>query len=307
MHPLLPFRHASFPALLLEESILAPNTLWNWDNWSWELGIVLPLVLLLGIYVAGAVRRGNASPLAWRHVSFAFGWLTLFLSLVSPLHELGEQLFSAHMLQHELLILIAAPLITAAHPGVTCLWAFSGRGRIGLGGLYRDVSHARWVRLLMAPLAAWLIHAVALWGWHLPALYQATLRSDWIHALQHLSFFQSALLFWSALYGIGRSAMRYGAGVLYVFGTAVHCSALGALLTFSSVLWYPIYADSTLRWSLTPLEDQQLGGLLMWVPSGVVFIAISLLMFTKWLAESDRRLGFGQLHTVMHDTGGINE
>ncbi len=84
--------------------------------------------------------------------------------------------------------------------------------------------------------------------------------------------------------------MSYGAGVLYIFGTAAHCSALGALLTFSSVLWYPIYADRTQLWHLTPLQDQQLGGMLMWIPSGVVFIVIGILMFARWLTVSDQRL-----------------
>lgn len=92
--------------------------------------------------------------------------------------------------------------------------------------------------------------------------------------------------------------MRYGAGVLYVFGTAAHCSALGALLTFSSVVWYPIYADRTGLWHLTPLEDQQIGGLLMWVPSGVVFIVIGIWLFARWLSASEQRLKHGVLGDV---------
>jgi cytochrome c oxidase assembly factor CtaG len=143
------------------------------------------------------------------------------------------------------------------------------------------------------------MEAIALWIWHIPALYQATLTSDWIHAAQHLSFFLTAVVFWSALYGVGRSAMGYGAATFYVFGTAVHCSALGALLTFSTVLWYPVYAQTTTRWGLTPLEDQQLGGVIMWVPSAIVFIVIALALFAKWLVESDRRLKFGTLQAVL--------
>jgi putative membrane protein len=144
-------------------------------------------------------------------------------------------------------------------------------------------------------LGAFLVHAAALWLWHLPYLYQAAIDSDFIHALQHLSFVLSGVLFWSALFGAGRSTMTYGAGVLYVFGTAAHCSALGALLTFSSVIWYPIYVNRTELWHLSPLQDQQLGGLLMWVPSGVVFILIGIWLFAKWLAASDQRLKHGVL------------
>lgn len=89
--------------------------------------------------------------------------------------------------------------------------------------------------------------------------------------------------------------MSYGAGVLYIFGTAAHCSALGALLTFSSLIWYPIYSERTQLWNLTPFEDQQLGGLLMWVPSGVVFIAIGIWLFGRWLTTSEQRLKHGIL------------
>ncbi len=97
---------------------------------------------------------------------------------------------------------------------------------------------------------------------------RATLTSDWIHTAQHLSFFVTAVFFWSALYGVGRSAMSYGAATFYVFGTAAHCSALGALLTFSTVLWYPVYQQTTQSWRLSPLQDQQLGGVIMWFPQG---------------------------------------
>jgi putative membrane protein len=260
---------------------------------------VFPLAALLLIYSLGAIRRGRTRPLRWRHASFFAGWATLFLALTSPIHELGEQLFSAHMLQHEILILISAPLISASHPGATLLWAFAPRHRSEIGGWVQRIENSRPAELLTAPLNAWILEAAALWLWHIPFLYQATLQSDWVHAAQHISFLATAVLFWSALYGVGRSAMSYGAATLYVFGTAVHCSALGALLTFSQVLWYPAYAGTTSAWGLTPLEDQQLGGAIMWVPSGVVFIGVAMALMGKWLAESDRRFKLGSLAALL--------
>jgi putative membrane protein len=266
--------------------------------WSWEPAIVLPLLALLVVYAAGASRRGHLSALRWRHLSFLSGWTSLFIALTSPLHELGEQLFSAHMMQHEILILISAPLISAAQPGATCLWAFAGRERSGIGRLLHRAEQTPWGRLLTAPLAAWLLEAAALWLWHVPILYQATLTSDWVHAAQHLSFLLTAVLFWSALYGVGRSAMGFGPAIFYVFGTAAHCSALGALLTFSSVLWYPVYGRTTAAWGLSALQDQQLGGVLMWVPSGLVFTTIGLALFGRWLRESEHRSRLSVLHDV---------
>jgi putative membrane protein len=268
--------------------------------WSWEPSIVLPLAILLAVYTAGMFRRGSVHTLRWRHASFYVGWLTLALALVSPIHELGEQLFSAHMLQHEILILLSAPLISAAHPGATMLWAFAPRHRANLGGWVHTVERSTPIVFLTRPLTAWLLEAFALWIWHIPALYQATLTSEWIHAAQHLSFFLTAVIFWSALYGIGRSAMSYGAATFYVFGTAAHCSALGALLTFSTVLWYPAYIQTTQVWGLTPLQDQQLGGVIMWVPSAIVFIVVGLALFAKWLRESDHRLAHTTLQAALN-------
>jgi len=279
------------------DDAITPATLWSFQSWRWDAGIIVPLVVFAALYVVGAMRQRAA--LGRRHVYFALGWLSLVVALDSPLHPLGEQLFSAHMLQHEILILISAPLIAASRPGATCLWALVPRHRAGVGGLVHRIESMKVVRMLTAPLTAWMVEAVVLWGWHIPSLYQATLTSDWVHAAQHLSFFLSALLFWSALYGVGRSAMQYGAATFYVFGTAVHCSALGALLTFSTVIWYPAYVGRTDAWGLTVLQDQQLGGLLMWVPSGLVFIAVALVLFTRWLAESEKRTRLGSLQEVV--------
>ena len=291
---------AAFATLALE---IEPRSLWS-ASWSWEPSIVWPLAALLLIYSIGAYRRGSLRTLLWRHVSFVGGWLALSFALTSPIHELGEQLFSAHMLQHEILILVSAPLISAAHPAATCLWAFAPRHRVNLGG-WIHTAESTWLLIFITrPLTAWLLEALALWVWHIPALYQATLTSDLIHAAQHLSFFVTAVLFWSALYGVGRSAMSYGAATVYVFGTAVHCSALGALLTFSTVLWYPAYVNTTKSWGLTALQDQQLGGVIMWVPSAVVFIVIGLVLFARWLVESDRRLQHSSLRTVLETAKG---
>lgn len=286
-------------ALLNVLDALFAGPSWLSLPWSWEPAIVLPLIAFALIYGLGALRRGGIILLCWRHVGFATGWTTLFLALTSPLHEFGERLFSAHMLQHEILILVSAPLISASHPGATLLWAFAPSRRNGIGKWVGRVESSRPVSLLTAPLGAWILEAAALWLWHIPLLYQATLESDWVHAAQHISFLGTAVLFWSALYGVGRSAMRYGAATFYVFGAAVHCSALGALLTFSRVLWYPVYANTAAAWGLTPLEDQQLGGVIMWVPSGAVFMIVALVLVAQWLSESDRRLRLGSLVALL--------
>jgi cytochrome c oxidase assembly factor CtaG len=145
-------------------------------------------------------------------------------------------------------------------------------------------------RAITNPLAAWLIHAVALWVWHIPVLFEAVLEREWVHTLQHLSFFLSALLFWWALIHGRERALGYGAAVLFLFTTALHSGLLGALITFAPNVWYPGYLKTTQTWGLTPLEDQQLGGLIMWIPAGLVYVVAGLALFAGWLRESEARV-----------------
>src|SRR3569623_2438143 len=111
---------------------VADMSVWS-VPWSWEPTIILPLALRVVVFIVGALRRGSIGILRWRHASFAVGWLSLVFALDSPIHALGEELFSAHMLQHEILILISAPLVAASHPAATLLWAFAPRHRTRLG------------------------------------------------------------------------------------------------------------------------------------------------------------------------------
>lgn len=262
--------------------------------WSFEPLVVIGLTASLILFAVGLRRL-------WREVPrkrfgrmaepmcFAGGWLALFVALVSPLHAWGRVLFSAHMSQHEVLMLVAAPLLVLGRPLVVFLWAFpvNWSRRIGTLGKVGWVQHA-W-RLLTIPLVAWLVHAVALWIWHVPVLFEAVLQNEWVHTLQHLSFLLSALLFWWALIHGPQGAMGYGAAVLYLFTTSIHSGALGALLTLAGSVWYPSYTGLTSSWGLTPLEDQQLGGLIMWIPAGLVYIIAALALFAGWLREAEVR------------------
>ncbi len=253
---------------------------------AWELdpGVVIPLVVSAVLYAIGSRKHFGLTRL--QRACFWAGWFTLSIALISPLHPLGEVLFSAHMVQHEILMIISAPLLVLSRPLVTFLWALPMNWRRALGRWSKtDPIRSSWM-FLTAPLAAWWIHAIAIWLWHAPPLFQATLKSDLIHSAQHLSFFLSALLFWWALfYAHGRRA--YGSGVLYVFTTAVHTGILGALLTFAPHLWYPAYSTTTQAWGLSPLVDQQIGGLIMWVPASLVYLIAGLALFAAWMKESD--------------------
>jgi cytochrome c oxidase assembly factor CtaG len=261
--------------------------------WTFEPGIVIPLAVAGSVYAIGAARlhRINRRAVGRLEIGcFAAGWLTLVLALVSPLHPWGAVLFSAHMTQHELLMLVAAPLLVLGRPMVPFLWALPRARarqltRVVKGSVLRSV----W-RVMTAPFAAWLIHAIILWTWHLPVLFQATLENEFVHALQHIAFLSSALLFWWAILHGRQRATGFGVAVLYMFTTALHSGLLGALLTFAGTAWYPLYNGTTQSWGLTPLEDQELGGLIMWIPAGLVYIIAGLALFAGWLRESDARV-----------------
>jgi putative membrane protein len=265
-------------------------------TWGFDPVVIASLVLSGWLYVRGVRRMwreaGSGRGIRrWEAAAFATGWFALFVALVSPLHPLGEVLFSAHMTQHELLMLVAAPLIVLGRPVVAFLWSVPIVWSRRMGQWTKVRWFQRLWKSITMPLAAWLIHAAALWIWHVPLLFQATLRSDLVHTLQHVSFLGSALLFWWALIHGPQGALGYGAAALYVFTTSVHSGILGALITFAGTVIYPAYRESTVSWGLTPLEDQQLGGLIMWVPAGVVYIIAGLALCAGWLRESDRRLG----------------
>jgi len=255
--------------------------------WSFEPWVIACLAISAALYAFGLARL-------WRHAgggrgvrigqaaAFGCGWLVLVLALVSPLDPLGAHLFSAHMVQHELLMIVAAPLLVLGRPLAVWAWALSLAQRRASGRFFhRPAWRLPW-QALTGPLAAWALHAVVLWLWHLPILFDAALADEAVHALQHTSFLASALLFWWSVLG---AATRKGQGValLSLFTTMVHTGALGALLTLAPTPWYAPYQQTAPAFGWSALEDQQLGGLVMWIPAGLVYVVCGLALAADWL------------------------
>ncbi|HEV8291888.1 MAG TPA: cytochrome c oxidase assembly protein [Tepidisphaeraceae bacterium] len=262
--------------------------------WSFEPLVVIGLVLSAVLYAVGLYRLWRAGGIGrgirvWEAACYWLGWLALVVALVSPLHPWGRVLFSAHMTQHEILMLMAAPLIVLGHPLVVYLWAFPAGVAKKISNWTTTTTWQMIWRSISGGFAAFLISGITLWLWHAPALFQATLDNEWVHAAQHTSFLITALLFWWAVMRGRQHAANYGLAVLYMFATALHSGLLGALLTFARTVWYPAYSGTTQEWGLTPLEDQQLGGLIMWIPAGLVYLVAGLALMAAWLRESERR------------------
>lgn len=263
-------------------------------DWTFEPLAVASIALAAVVYALGLRRiwsvagRGHGIK-RWEANCYLGGIAALVLALISPLHPLGSVLFSAHMTQHEVLMLIAAPLMVLGRPLAAMMAAIPRTTALRLAVAAKSPAWTRPWRLLSNAFTAWCLHAVILWAWHIPVLFQAVLESEFIHTLQHASFFLSAALFWYAAMHAGR-AVAYGTAILYLFTTALHTGLLGAMITFAEHLWYPAYRGTTQAWGLTPLEDQQLGGLIMWVPAAMVYIMAALLLMVGWLRESSKRV-----------------
>jgi putative membrane protein len=267
--------------------VTAPS--YNWDP--------LPLATVAGaslLYGLGLARlwagAGMGRGLSWLQAAcFALSQLSLFVALVSPLDRLSDSLFSAHMTQHEILMVVAAPLLVIGRPLTAYLWVLPRSSRSALGQWLKQPRVRSSWQFLTAPLLVLVVHAIVRWLWHVPVLFEAAMRDERLHALQHFSFFLSAALFWWALVHGRYGKSGYGLAVLFVFATALHTSILGALLSVAPRLVYAIYQPRTQAVGWQPLEDQQLAGLIMWIPSGILFLLTALALGAAWLGEAERR------------------
>jgi putative membrane protein len=271
----------------------APHDLWH--AWTGEPIIMLALLLAAGVYARGLhtlwrrAGRGRGIP-AWRATSYSLGLVMLFIALLSPLDALGSALFAAHMAQHLVVLVAAPPLLLLGLPLVAAVWALPLAGRHRLARWWRCAGLVRhgW-RVLTQPVLAGLLSLGVLGLWHAPSLYQAALGSRAVHGAEHASMLGAAFLFWWTIVQPGGAGMGgYGGRVLAVFGTALAGGLLGALITFAPSPWYPIYRPFVAAWGLTPLDDQQLAGLIMWGPAGLVYAATALALVAAWLRQAER-------------------
>ncbi|WP_067172043.1 cytochrome c oxidase assembly protein [Microtetraspora niveoalba] len=284
---------------------------WGWDT----IAVTAWIVLAAGGYLAGlrvfAGRRARAlgSPDAahpgppalraaraagagarrlgrWRVAAFATGLLALAAALLPPLDHLADERFSAHMGQHMLLMVVAAPLLAAGAPGLVLPLVLPPRWRARLAAL-RHVSRTA-LRPLYLPVTAWAVHSAVLWIWHLPAAYDLALDVEPVHVAEHACFLAAAWLLWWHVVTPTRHRLCPPVAMLYMFVTALPAAALGAVLTLAPAPLYPSQAAAAAASGVNPLTDQQLAGLVMWVPADVVYFAAIVVFFLAWMGTAER-------------------
>ena len=270
------------PSHIATLAVVHPVAQVGWTSWTIHWSTVVGLVALGGLYLWGA-RRVQASAAAagldvpalrvGQQVAFFSGLLVIFASLNGPLHDLSDYyLFSAHMVQHLLLSLAVPPLLLVGTPG----WL--------LRPLLEQRLIGRIARAITRPTRCFIIFNVVIAAWHLPPMYNTAMAYHPVHIVQHLTFMAASMLMWwpflSPLPELPRLA--YPGQMLYCFLMVIPMSIVAIYIAMADHVLYPAYSVAPRVWDITPLSDQQIGGLIMWVPGGLLFYVVMTFVFFKW-------------------------
>ncbi len=271
---------------LLVRTLLGP--------WQFDLGVVLNLSLLALVHGLGwwRLRRRGHRRLAngWRLAAYLGGLFAVALALLSPIDGLGGLLLMFHMVQHLLLMMVAAPLLLLANPFPVFLWALPRSLRIAVGGLFRaQTALVRALRMATNPLIAWMVYLTVFLGWHDPNLYDLALGYPWVHDLEHWSFFLGALLFWWHVIGAGPQIHRR----LSTFQRALYALSMvpanmltGVAIAFSETPIYTYYTTVPRIYGIGVMEDQAWGGQIMWIPGSMMYLLAALILFSRLMSDA---------------------
>ncbi len=271
---------------MLAHQVVAPSDLAG--SWTFEPALLATLALAALVHGRGKARLGRriaSTREKRRAVAFYGGLVVLAAALMSPLDALAHTLFSGHMAQHLLLMVVAAPLLVYARPTPALVAGLPAGGRdlVRRQARLRGAAHA-----LANPVVVWIIGALVLWAWHMPALYEAALANEPVHVLEHASFFGAAVLFWSVVFASGtRRGLPRPVAIVLVFASGVQSSALGAVLLFASTPLYSVHGAGARVWDVSPLADQQLAGALMWSPPALLYIVVMGWLLVRWFDEME--------------------
>jgi putative membrane protein len=273
-------------------------------DWHWRWDVIFVLVVFGALYIRGWVRlrkMGGEASLS-QIVYYALALVAIGSALLSPLDDLAAYLLIAHMVQHELLMMMAPPLILLANPVPILLWGLGRSSRLQTGNLLTRHSALRRARDFLGRMpVAWSLYVLNLWAWHHPVLYEAALRDEWIHDIEHILFFLTALVFWwPVIRPVSRPApIQDGMRIFYLFLAATQDALLSGLIALSSEILYPHYETALRLWDLTPREDQIGGGIVMFAVGStayliaILFVVNALLGAGRPTRSTKRALGDG--------------
>jgi len=263
-------------------------------HWHWRWDVVSVLLVFGTIYSRGWLRLRKIAGVTklFQPVFYGLALGAIGCALVSPLDDLASYLLIAHMVQHELLMMIAPPLILLANPLPTLLWGLGENLRSQISRLLTRDSIIRQVVNFQGRMpVAWSLYVVNLWVWHHPAFYEAALRDSWIHDIEHILFFLTALVFWwPVIRPVSRPApLQDGIRIFYLFLAATQDAILSGLIALSSKILYPHYETALRLWNLTPQEDQTGGGIVMFAVGSMTYLIAILALVNALLGEGKHK------------------
>jgi len=264
-------------------------------SWAWRPEIIFTLLLAATLHLIGRwrLKRRGATHLVnpWRSVSFMAGLALLWIALMSPIDVLSGQFFFMHMIQHLLLVMLAPPLLLLADPMPLTLWGLPAPLRREIGRWLRPGATFRQVaRALTPPGLVWLYFVAVLVGWHDPNAYNLTLQSDIVHDLEHLSFFFTAMLFWWHVVGAAPHIHRrlsLGVRVGYALAAVPPNALTGIAISFASQPIYTYYQTVPRLWGIDVMQDQMLGGVIMWIPGSMMYLVAALILIARLLRNQE--------------------
>jgi cytochrome c oxidase assembly factor CtaG len=265
--------------------------------WAFWPQIILLLLALAILYARGwwQLRQRGKQRLAsgWRLASFLSGLVILGLAMLSFIEVLYNLLFSLHMVQHLLITMIGPPLLLLADPYPFLIWGLPENARLATGRFLAPGSATRRVlRYASNPWLIWALYVGGLWLWHLPAAYDAALTYEVLHILEHLTFFVPAMLFWWHVTGAAprlHGRLSYGFRIGYLLAALAQNEILGIIIAFSREPLYPHYTTVPRLWGLSVLDDQMLGGALMWVPGGMMYALAAIVLIARYLEQEETK------------------
>lgn len=287
--------------------------------WSLSGPQFIIVAFLAAVYLVGVLRlqiRSGWQAIPIRKMLYGItGYAILFFAVAGPPEAFSQDMFFAHMIQHILIAMVGAVLLLAATPMAAYLWAMPETIRVGLAP---SLAENGWIRNINATLTnprfALPAFILTLWGWHIPEAYALAVRNDLVHLAMHLSMFATSILFWWPIIGPPpvRSQLTDPQRIIYLILVVTPTAVLAAIITLSNTVIYTTYIDTPHHFTLTPAEDQRIGGLLMWIPGNIVYLATLTTLFLRWFSQEDRknrryRLNRAQIEATRRRIKELNE
>ena len=264
--------------------------------WDFSSPPAVLFLLLASAYLIGATRlatRSDTDASFWyKFTASIFGLVLLATALAGPLDYYSGDLFAAHMSQHIVIAMFAAPLLLLARPMPAYIWALPRPLRVGAGTVLTDSGLIiKVMRILTRPTVALPLFIGTLYAWHIPAAYNQSLKDEWLHLFMHFSMFTTAVLFWWPIIGPPpiRTQLAYPQRIVYLLLAVTPTAVLAAIITLSKSVLFDFYLDSPGHFSWSPTEDQRTGGLLMWIPGNFVYLTTMTILFFRWFKEEERK------------------